>query len=111
MNPFDSTSKKKPKEMIERINQANYDVNELIENAKECLEDPKFKQFRSGYEKSFENLVQIMLDFPRTTDAEFSAQMDSIRIKITLLQGFGFRISDAATTIKRPMVPNTTEGL
>lgn len=103
MNPF-SASNKKPKEIQERINQASRDANELIENAKLCLDDPKFQQFKEGYTKVFVDLIQIMLELPREEDRIFSAQMDSIRTKIRLLQGFGVRIEDVANQAKRPIM-------
>ena len=107
MNPF-SSAQKRPKEIQERINVANREANDLIENAKMCLQDPKFQQFKEGYEKVFSNLVQIMLELPREDDRIFSAQMDSLRTKIGLLLGFGFRIEDAARAPKRTITPATT---
>ena len=108
MNPFNVGGARKPKEIQERINAASRESNELIENAKLCLEDPKFAQFKEGYEKVFSNLIQIMLELPREDDRIFSAQMDSLRTKIGLLQGFGFRVEDAAHAPKRPIAPMTT---
>lgn len=107
MNPF-STSNKKPKEIQERINQASREANDLIENAKLCLADPKFKQFKEKYTQVFSNLIQIMIELPREDDRIFSAQMDSLRIKIQLLQGFGFRIEEVAHAPKRPIAPTTS---
>ena len=107
MNPF-ATGNKRPKEIQERINVASREANDLIENAKLCLQDPKFQQFKDGYEKVFANLIQIMLELPREDDRIFSAQMDSLRTKIGLLQGFGCRIEDAAHAPKRPITPTTT---
>lgn len=114
INPFDpSTKDKKPKEIQERVNAANREVNDLIDNAKECLADPKFRQFRDGYNRSFGNLIQILLEMPRDDDRVFSAQVDSIRAKIHVLQGLGLIIEDAAKAVKRPIIeaPKTTEGL
>ena len=99
---------KVPKEIQERINQASREANDLIENAKLCLEDPKFQQFKENYEKVFANLIQIMLELPREDDRIFSAQMDTLRTKVALLQGFGFRIEDAARAAKRPIAPMNT---
>ena len=110
-NPFDfMQGQKKPKEIQERINKANEDVNDLIENAKLCLSDPKFSQFKEKYQEVFAQLIQVLLEIPRNDDRIFSAQIDSIRIKIQVLQGFGLVIKDAASLQKRPIVPTTTEG-
>jgi hypothetical protein len=95
----------RPKEMKERINQASRDANELIENAKQCLADPKFTQFKENYKTVFSNLIQLMLELPRNDDREFSAQMDSIRMKVILLQGFGYRIEEVANMSKKPIIP------
>src|SRR3990167_2003416 len=97
--------------MTERINQASAAANDLIENAKLCLADEKFSQFKVGYEKVFCDLIQIMLELPREDDAKFSAQMDSLRLKVGLLQGFGFRIQEAANANKRPIMPVDTGGV
>lgn len=107
MKSFSITGKR-PKEIQERINAASAEANDLIHNAKLCLEDPKFQQFKEGYGKVFANLIQIMIELPREDDRIFSAQMDSLRTKIGLLQGFGLRIEDAAHAPKRPITPTTT---
>ena len=110
MNPFGS-AQKRPKEIQERINQASAAANELIENAKICLADPKFSQFKERYTKVFANLIQIMLELPREDDRVFSATLDSLRVKVQVLQGFGFMIEDAAQAPKRPIVPATPDGV
>lgn len=107
MNPF-NVGQKKPKEIQERINQASREANDLIENAKLCLADAKFQQFKENYTKVFANLIQCMLELPREDDRIFSASIDSLRVKIQVLQGFGFRIEDVANAPKRLIAPVTT---
>ena len=110
MNPF-ATGNKKPREIQERINQANADYNSIIEKAKVCLADPIFQDFKKDYEKVYVQLFQILLDLPMNDPIQFSIQIESLRNKIILLQSFGFNIETAAHAPKRPIVPVTSEGV
>ena len=110
---FQSENKKRVqldrRDVIKRLQENNDEYNLGIAQAQACLTLPQFKDYAAQFEKTAEEIIDLILEIPLVEPIEFAFQINELRSRLKSLRALGFAVNSKALLEPRKSPPKKKE--